>query len=416
MYRFPTIFLCLILMGSSISIIYFLNFSIISTTNYLPVYSLKNLIFDTQFLPQPLVIFWNKNNSPDKFCIWFNFTKAIKLSSNNSISLCTHGSIGYSKFIFDHAQHWSDLISVSILLDSKGFYALRAFQKLQQCLPEAAEKISSHLVWRAENEASCSASFIRQGLSDLVEDSDPINCNLDDHIEDGLFDHALSTPYPPNSLRNIARAGAATSLHLIADIENHFSVNASEILSISASNNVNQKDKFAVIVRRFEYNDTFPEPRTIEDLNELMIEKQAFEFHRFLYAKGHRIPGLNEWLNYSLTTNSTPSLTTVKYQGDAWEPQLVVHSSYPYHFEGFPIRRHDQQVLPYELCRAGYTFAVASHVFSFHKGIKRSATSSEVNARKAAISISSKTSKLFKQYINSKYSQNKNTQCKNWSS
>uniref|UniRef100_A0A914QU41 Uncharacterized protein n=1 Tax=Panagrolaimus davidi TaxID=227884 RepID=A0A914QU41_9BILA len=245
MLRFPTIFFYLILIGASILLIYFSNISF-NYSIFSPWDSPAN--FDTRrFLmsPQPLVQFWNKNNSPDKFCVWFNFTKAIKISNNLSISLCTHGSIGYSKFIFDHAKHWSDLISVSFLLDEKGFYALRAFQKLHRCIPEAAEKVSGHLVWRAKDETDCTASFIVKGLSDLVADSEPESCNLDEHIEDGIFEHSLSTPYPPNSLRNIARKGAATNLHLIADIENHFSLNSSEILSISASKSVNSNDKVA---------------------------------------------------------------------------------------------------------------------------------------------------------------------------
>uniref|UniRef100_A0A914YZ03 Glycosyltransferase family 92 protein n=1 Tax=Panagrolaimus superbus TaxID=310955 RepID=A0A914YZ03_9BILA len=413
MQQLPRIFLYLILISASVLFLYFSNISYsINLTSW------DSTNFDTHLFlsPEPLVQIWNKNNSTDKFCVWFNFTKAIQISSNLSISLCTHGSIGYSKFIFDHAKHWSDLISVSFILDENGFSALQAFQKLHQCIPEAAEKISAHLVWRMPlNDGECSASFIIKGLSNLSSDSEPFNCDLETHIEAGRFEHSLSSPYPPNSLRNIARRGASTNLHLIADIENHFSLNASEILSISAAKSINKNDKVAVIVRRFEYNDTFFEPpRTIYELNELMENNQAFEFHHFLYAVGHRIPGLNNWLNYSLSADTVPNLTPITYQGNVWEPQLIVHSSYPYHFEGFPIRIHDQQALPYELCRAGYSFAVASHVFSFHKGIKLSPSTKESAARKAVAKMASETGKKFRAYLDKKYSKIKSKNCKDW--
>ena len=38
------------------------------------------------------------------YCVWFDFTKATELPDENSVTLCTHGTIGYSKFIFDHVS------------------------------------------------------------------------------------------------------------------------------------------------------------------------------------------------------------------------------------------------------------------------------------------------------------------------
>lgn len=45
---------------------------------------------------------WFREGTDAKFCVWYNFTKASLKPKINSISLCTHGSIGYSKFVFDY--------------------------------------------------------------------------------------------------------------------------------------------------------------------------------------------------------------------------------------------------------------------------------------------------------------------------
>uniref|UniRef100_A0A914ZBJ3 Uncharacterized protein n=1 Tax=Panagrolaimus superbus TaxID=310955 RepID=A0A914ZBJ3_9BILA len=213
------------------------------------------------------------------------------------------------------AKNWDDLISVSLILDTFGFYDLQTFQNLFQCIPEASKKISAHLVWRTDDEKrECTKTFILKGLSNLPSNSDSFNCSILDE-QNELFNSTLSNPYPPNSLRNIAREGATTNFHLISDIENNFSQNSSKILSISATKYIRENDKVAVIVRKFEYNDTYSEPpKTVNDLNELMKQKQAFEFHHFTYSKAHKIAGLEAWLNYSLTTNSSPSVKSVTYQ------------------------------------------------------------------------------------------------------
>uniref|UniRef100_A0A914PEH3 Glycosyltransferase family 92 protein n=1 Tax=Panagrolaimus davidi TaxID=227884 RepID=A0A914PEH3_9BILA len=358
----------------------------------------------------PKVITWNRNNSTDKFCVWFNFTKATKESDFRSISLCTHGSIGYSKFVFDHAQNWDDRISVALLVDSAGFNALKTYLKLHKCMENTTEKVSTHLVWKPENE-TCSTFFILDALEEPLNATDFIdNCNVDDHIDAGLFNHTTADLYYPNTLRNVAREGAGTELHLIADIENHFSFNASEIL-LEATKDVDKKSKIAVVVRRFEYNTSFDEPRTVKELYDLCRMHEAYQFHRFFYAIGHSVPGLPHWFRYSLNGSTTPTLFRINYRSSIWEPQLIVHASAPHHFEGFSMKR-DQCALPYELCRAGYSFTVASHAFSFHKGIK--INSSSKYSRFTIAKIARKTGNVFRQYLDAKYGIERIKTCKKW--
>ena len=50
------------------------------------------------------MILWHRNNSTEKFCVWLNFTKPVENSNEHAISICTHGTIGYSRFVFDHVS------------------------------------------------------------------------------------------------------------------------------------------------------------------------------------------------------------------------------------------------------------------------------------------------------------------------
>ncbi|PIO58690.1 hypothetical protein TELCIR_19870 [Teladorsagia circumcincta] len=57
-----------------------------------------------------------------------------------------------------------------------------------------------------------------------------------------------------------------------------------------------------------------------------------------------------------------------------WEPQFIMSAPDPFSEETMPTRLRDQQALTYELCRANYTFLLASQLFNVHRGVKRSAT------------------------------------------
>lgn len=53
---------------------------------------------------------------------------------------------------------------------------------------------------------------------------------------------------------------------------------------------------------------------------------------------------------------------------------MILHRKDPYNPEYIPTRIRDQQSLVYELCRANYTFHLASHVFNVHRGVKTKET------------------------------------------
>uniref|UniRef100_A0A7E4ZR27 Glycosyltransferase family 10 protein n=1 Tax=Panagrellus redivivus TaxID=6233 RepID=A0A7E4ZR27_PANRE len=303
----------------------------------------------------------------DLLCVWWNFTTSTAQPNDDDATLSVHGTVGYSKFVFDHVAHWNGFISGSFSVDNTSFPALVAYRQLYKCNPIYEKTVRTHIVWWRLN-STCDSDYVMNGMEEAASNMTGINsCDLADY--EGIFKNSkMSTIYKANAMRNIARIGAQTDIQLIADIENHFCDNASIIASKFADD---VRNGTAVVVRRFEYSDTVEVPRNISALDDLFKKQLAFEFHHFYYKWGHEVPHLKEWVKYSINPENPTSLDPVKYRSNIWEPQLIVHRDHPYHHERVPFGYSDQAVLPHVVCRAGIEFKVGSHIFSGHRSIRR---------------------------------------------
>ncbi|KAF8375088.1 bgnt-1.1, partial [Pristionchus pacificus] len=175
--------------------------------------------------------------------------------------------------------------------------------------------------------------------------------------------------YPINLMRNVARRGAPSLLHLVADIEMEFSSNFTHYITPLANRIVLPKERRALVVRRFEVESRTDVPRSVDQLKRFYRIKKAFEYHHSIFLTGHRIPGLWHWFEVS-EPQMEPQSLPMDYMSSQWEPQVILHADDPMNDESIPTRHKDQQALIYELCRAGYHFEVASHGFNVHRGIR----------------------------------------------
>uniref|UniRef100_A0A7E4VHH1 Beta-1,4-glucuronyltransferase 1 n=1 Tax=Panagrellus redivivus TaxID=6233 RepID=A0A7E4VHH1_PANRE len=310
----------------------------------------------------------NVRSYGDNLCIWYNFTQDRAEIEPDDVTLCVHGSINYGKFVFDHAVHWNGHVSAAVYINNNSFEAVAAYSRLAQCMPKR-RFVQTHLVWRAP---TCDKSFVLNGLQriQVFDAMDAIDgCNIANFTTVFQSERLADDPYPANVLRNLARKTAPTDVHLIADIENHFSHDASQVAKAFAP--MVRDKKVAVAVRRFEFDERLRTPRTVRRLHEMMKNKTAMQFHEIFYGNGHAVPFLDEWIEYSKHPTNSPQLLKVTYPDTHWEPQLILSRYAPYHFEAIPFGYKDQTVLPYELCRAGYTFTAGSHIFSSHRGIRQ---------------------------------------------
>jgi N-acetyllactosaminide beta-1,3-N-acetylglucosaminyltransferase len=76
--------------------------------------------------------------------------------------------------------------------------------------------------------------------------------------------------YPINYLRNIARRGAGTQLLVVADVENIFSPNFTEMARNETEKLMRAKEKYVLVFRRFEIENGMRRPQNVRDLWILM--------------------------------------------------------------------------------------------------------------------------------------------------
>ncbi|ETN76192.1 hypothetical protein NECAME_11858 [Necator americanus] len=174
-------------------------------------------------------------------------------------------------------------------------------------------------------------------------------------------------------MRNVARRGAPSSIHIISDIEMVFSSKFAKRAKKLANEHIREGGKKLIVIRRFEIEENVNIPTNHTSLKNLIDARKAFEFHHQLFPTGHTIEALWEWFRRS-KAKPEPYIWEIPYKNPSWEPQFIMHATDPFSEENMPTRVRDQQALAYELCRANYTFLLASQLFNVHRGVKREST------------------------------------------
>ncbi|XGW31578.1 hypothetical protein V3C99_010049 [Haemonchus contortus] len=269
----------------------------------------------------------------NKFCIAYNTTKATKGFREDGlepITLATHSTSQYLNIL-------DQLLSVHVV------YQLSAFQDKCQPLQVLRHPISC---------LNFTSQYRKNQLNTLVS---PFGI------------------YPINVMRNVARRGAPSYFHLISDVEMVFSSNFALQAKRLANAHIRSKSKNLIVIRRFEIESGVELPRNHISLRELIDSRKAHEYHHKLFPVGHTIKALWEWFKRS-KEKPEPYVWEIPYKNPMWEPQFIMTATDPFSEESMPTRLRDQQALTYELCRANYTFLLASQLFNVHRGVKRFAT------------------------------------------
>uniref|UniRef100_A0A915DBN8 Uncharacterized protein n=1 Tax=Ditylenchus dipsaci TaxID=166011 RepID=A0A915DBN8_9BILA len=164
-------------------------------------------------------------------------------------------------------------------------------------------------------------------------------------------------------------------------------------------------DKSVLIYRRFEVDKGEQMPMNVTQLHGSIMTGMTIPFHFHFFLPGHAVGNLRSWFQYSL--NNSQVITTPLIYKSAFEPQFIMRADAPMHFEDTPTRSYDHQVLVNELCRAGYSFQVLSHVFNVHPGIKMKLTASELLTVRKAKKLRRSFKKSFNSFLDAKYPETK---------
>ncbi|CAD6189317.1 unnamed protein product [Caenorhabditis auriculariae] len=269
------------------------------------------------------------------------------------------------------ARNWNGQLSLAIYTsshhsgntssDSSIDNVIRKIFQLTNCFEPIAEALDAHLFFTTPEEEDCpefDISFPARWAS------------CDDSLkplEKFRFSH-IGGSYPVNVARNIARKEHEAEYVLLADMEQEYSSNAEENLRNEIKKLDIRKNKYALAIRRFEYDESREPPKTLEELREA-YGKTAYVFHYFFWRQGHWVPGLKKWLRGA--EEQTRIIDIRKMWVSSWEPMFVAHNSIPYHNEDLSYGLDNQVALALHMCCAGYQFAISENVFSMHKGIRR---------------------------------------------
>eukprot|EP00081_Caenorhabditis_elegans_P013981 NP_493133.2 B3GNT1, Beta-1,3-N-acetylGucosamiNylTransferase 1, homolog [Caenorhabditis elegans] len=304
----------------------------------------------------------------EQFCVCYQFLEATETFREDGlepITLAVHGSPEVLGEIENKPFNWDGPISFGLFIDFHSQHALNYISMLHKCHADFRRKTTVHFAFRiSPSQTECPVIYT-SGYKDCVTFFQK-NTELLEEMEDPF------QIYPINLMRNIARRGAKSDLHLIVDTDMVMSTNFAKMVKPVANRMIDGMNKQVLVVRRFETNET-ELPLNLDELEQGLLNENTFEFHHSFFFVGHQIPNLSEWFENSYASEETTAWE-IPYTGSDWEVQIILHRNDPYNIEYFPSRVRDMQSLIYKLCRANYTFNLLSHVFNVHKGIKEDDT------------------------------------------
>uniref|UniRef100_A0A7E4VKB2 N-acetyllactosaminide beta-1,3-N-acetylglucosaminyltransferase n=1 Tax=Panagrellus redivivus TaxID=6233 RepID=A0A7E4VKB2_PANRE len=351
-------------------------------------------------------------------CVFYNFLRSTdtETTDHEPITLALHSTINYAEHVIKHAENWDDVLSYAIFLFPRHDEALQALAMLHKCHDTVNRKVSIHLVWnRNFLIESCVSDNIVKNIATIPESLGSCDdFDIESFVEKLKEVKVPFGSYPINVMRNEARRGAATKLHIIGDIETQYSPAFAVNVRPLAQQLLNgYLGKAVLVYRRFELDENEKFPTNLRRFSNLLADKKIVQFHVKHYRVGHFIPNLQHWLQYSLN-NDEVTFDNVSYISSEWEPQFIMRHDAPYHYEHVPTRMTDHQFLCYELCRAGYSYLLMTHVYNIHPGIKDGATPLEKSLGIYGLAQTDPTMRKFRAYINARYPIYQKSRCPNW--
>ena len=296
----------------------------------------------------------------EQYCVIYNYWEAAQeYAEGPHITLLLHATYNYLIHLEDQLRTWDGGISVSVFMPTpfdqttdpvkiidnqihlKLFFSALSSPRTMQI--RNTGKVSLHLFFKKKRFTTCPKLVIPENMHSLLKVSLPDIKHLED----------ITDVYPINAARNIARKGSGTKLFISGDIEQVYVKNFEprmydlakqvllefvEIILFFLMQYFREKRKTVLVYRRFELNTTSPMPQNKEELRELMVKRQAVEFHKYYNGVGHHIRNEWKWLKTPEDGKKINITDELVYGDKKWEPQFVADDRVPFHDERFPYR------------------------------------------------------------------------------
>uniref|UniRef100_A0A1I7UU51 I-beta-1,3-N-acetylglucosaminyltransferase n=1 Tax=Caenorhabditis tropicalis TaxID=1561998 RepID=A0A1I7UU51_9PELO len=301
----------------------------------------------------------------DQICIEYNFLEATESFRYGlePVSLAIHGTSDVLGLIERMPGLWDGPISVGVFLDSDSLMVLEYLRNLHKCDRDFNRKVTIHFAYRK--------SIFQKGCRPVDVPMTNLTCREFMANRKSWRIPSSFLLYPYSMMRNVARRGAKSDLHFVIDADMVPSIGVARDIMPVANALLDGKRKVVLLIRRFETRKGADVPRTVADLKMSMRAKRTFEFHYQFHPNLHLIKNLPYWFTKSRSSDNV-SAWEIEPRMPHWEPQPILHRNDLYAPDYVPSRVKDMVSLAFKLCRAGYSFHLASYAFTVHEGVKTS--------------------------------------------
>lgn len=313
----------------------------------------------------------------------------LQVPFNDSVTLTTQATHEFLQHVPVLCSRWQGPISVAVFAPGTDYaVVLDKIAFLRNCDdPCVSANVTWHMVYDRDHappaavvvDSSSSVDFLRSWngscASDVME------------REYAPYRKAHKMTYPINVLRNVARRRARTRYILASDIELYPSANViPRFMNLVAErwrrNATEARAPQVFVLPIFEVQAKQRPPLTKRVLVEMLRNKSAIFFHKWVCDQCQKFPKREEWVEYVPADDDVLGiLTTTKRDRTkrSWEPIYIGTNDDPFYAEELTWEgKRDKMSQSYELCLRGYDFHILDNAFLVHApGIKTIIASEE---------------------------------------
>uniref|UniRef100_L7MAL0 Putative glycosyltransferase n=1 Tax=Rhipicephalus pulchellus TaxID=72859 RepID=L7MAL0_RHIPC len=313
----------------------------------------------------------------------------ISVPFNDSVTLTTQATHEFLQHVPVLCSRWQGPVSVAVFAPGTDYaIALDKIAFLRHCHdPCVSANVTWHMVYDRDHAPPAAVVVDSSSTVDFLQSWNGSCASDVMEREYAQFRKAHKMTYPINVLRNVARRRARTRYILASDIELYPSANViPRFMNLVAErwrrNATEASAPQVFVLPIFEVQAKQRPPLTKRVLVDMLRNKTAIFFHKWVCDQCQKFPKREEWVEYVPAEDDVLGiLTTTKRDRTkrSWEPIYIGTNDDPFYAEELTWEgKRDKMSQSYELCLRGYDFHILDNAFLVHApGIKTIIASEE---------------------------------------